>query len=90
MAAVSKLPITRFIVMALLDLLESSSLENCFKLEFLFPCSSGISQLLSRLHDNIWTQQPELQHPAPAHGSHESQKLAAQTATEEERPQKLP
>lgn len=58
------------------------------------PCvclrSSGISQLLSRLYDNIRTQQPELQHPAPAGGSHEPQELAAQTTTEEERPQKLP
>lgn len=55
-----------------------------------FLCSSGIRQLLSRLHGHIWAQQPELQHAAPAGRSHESQELVTQTTPEEERPQKLP
>ncbi|KAM7401587.1 hypothetical protein PAMP_016892 [Pampus punctatissimus] len=50
---------------------------------------SGVGQFLSRVYDHVRPQQPELQHPAPAYSSHESKKLAAQTATEKERTQKL-
>lgn len=70
--------------------LESSPSSSSSSVSRVCACSAGISQLLSQFHHHIWTQQPELQHAAPAGGSHEPQKLTAQTTTEKERPQKLP